>query len=430
MAYEWYIRRRPDLLHLQPLLPITSLVRDAAHVPHGVMTRAPSDQLNNDHLLVCPGGELCERSFTVYDRTYARCDAQFRMRWPWQSLITRQYPKGSLRLFNHAYTIVRAQASRSQRAGPECVRLACGASPYSTGCVATNLVAFVPRCEAAAREWQAWESESPAVVLRRLAAADEVGDGMPSGVARASVTGEAIAASASARHGVHEQRKYAALLASIAPIPCRDDFALLANTRFYQTGHAGEIGVFLGTFAAANLKLWDHEYAAIDAWAWRPDDDPADKNFKRERDNLGHMEQARQAVAFAGSRVQMIRAKSLEAVSRFPDGHFDWLFIDALHTEQALLDDMHAWWPKLRPGGLFTGDDYGDENATAFASAQRYAKMYGRWGGDRNVPAKHHWGVMRATQRFAEEVGVPLHVTWMRDCYNWPAWYMVKPSWA
>ena len=36
------------------------------------------------------------------------------------------------------------------------------------------------------------------------------------------------------------------------------------------------------------------------------------------------------------------------AVSRFADGAFDWLFIDALHTEQALLDDLHAWWPKVR----------------------------------------------------------------------------------
>ena len=66
-------------------------------------------------------------------------------------------------------------------------------------------------------------------------------------------------------------------------------------------------------------------------------------------------------------------------------------------------------------------DDYGDENATDFVSEERYAKMY------TNVPKKYHWGVMRATQGFARKVGVPLQITWMRDCYNWPAWYMIKP---
>lgn len=133
------------------------------------------------------------------------------------------------------------------------------------------------------------------------------------------------------------------------------------------------VGVFLGTYAAANLKTWRGEYWAIDAWAWRPSDDHADKNFRRESDNEKHMEAARKAMEFAGPRVHMLRARSLQAVTMFADGSFDWLYIDALHTEQALLDDMRAWWPKLRSGGLFTGDDYGDENATDFMSAERCA---------------------------------------------------------
>ena len=82
--------------------------------------------------------------------------------------------------------------------------------------------------------------------------------------------------------------------------------------------------MFLGEFAGANLKVWQGEYYAIDAWQWRPTDDPADKNFKSERQNLKHMQQARRNVAFAGARAHIMRAKSLEAARQFDDNTFDW----------------------------------------------------------------------------------------------------------
>ena len=231
IEYDWYIKRRPDLLHLQPLPPLEDFPRDAAHVPHGVMTRAVGDQRNNDHLLVCPSGELCERSLAVYSRTYATCDASFRMRWPWQSLISREYASGSLRLFSHAYTIVRPLATRTQPAGPECIRLACSDSPFSTGCLAKHLPSFVPRCDTAAREWGAWESSTPGAILRRLAATEDSGGGGSGG------------ASGGGASGVSDGGGLA-FLASIAPIPCRDDFAELAQTRFHLTGKAAESEYF------------------------------------------------------------------------------------------------------------------------------------------------------------------------------------------
>lgn len=164
-------------------------------------------------------------------------------------------------------------------------------------------------------------------------------------------------------------------LASLPPIPCRDDFAVIVQSHFNQTGRAAEIGVFQGDFAKINLRRWRGEYFAIDAWAWRPDDDPHDKNFRRARDNDLNFEVARRAMAFAGSRVRQMRSLSLDAAKSFPDSHFDWIFLDALHTAQGLTRDLHAWWPKLRPGGLFSGDDYGDFNATRLMSAERYAAL-------------------------------------------------------
>ena len=392
IVFDWYIKLRPDLFHMQPLPPLRNFSRSAAYVPRGVMTRVATQQRNNDHMVVCPAGELCDLYFDTFARTYGSCNDSFRMRWPWQRLFSQAFAKEQLRLFDHAYTIARADGTPDEMVGPDCRRLSCTKDPHSTGCVAPHLVSYVPICDIASREWQLWQKHEPTAVLRRLESLPpkgaEASQHMTSPLAAAEPrrlhrhptdTGAAQAHSG-------DGSTYMEFMASIPPLPCRDDFAVLAQRRFVKTGRAAEIGVYVGTFAGANLKVWQGEYYAIDAWQWRPNDPREDKNFARPAENDANFERARRAMAFAGDRVKQIRALSVEAATRFADGSFDWLYIDALHTEAALLQDLRAWWPKLRPGGLFTGDDYGDENATEWTSEERYAKLYARWGTDRNVP--------------------------------------------
>ena len=58
------------------------------------------------------------------------------------------------------------------------------------------------------------------------------------------------------------------------------------------------------------------------------------------------------------SRLTAHRAPSAEAAQEFEDASLDFVFIDARHTYEAATEDLAAWWPKLRPGGLFAGHDY------------------------------------------------------------------------
>ncbi|QDU37477.1 hypothetical protein Mal4_17910 [Maioricimonas rarisocia] len=78
-----------------------------------------------------------------------------------------------------------------------------------------------------------------------------------------------------------------------------------------------------------------------------------------------------------------LRKPSLEASSLFPDASLDFVFIDADHHYDAVKADVHAWWPKVRTGGLLSGHDYG---------------VYG--------DATGAWGVRRAVDEFAAERGV------------------------
>lgn len=61
-------------------------------------------------------------------------------------------------------------------------------------------------------------------------------------------------------------------------------------------------------------------------------------------------------------RAEFIHADSVEAAGRFTDGSVDLVFIDADHAEESVLRDLEAWVPRVRPGGVISGHDYGSHN--------------------------------------------------------------------
>lgn len=52
------------------------------------------------------------------------------------------------------------------------------------------------------------------------------------------------------------------------------------------------------------------------------------------------------------------RMTSLEAAPQVPDASLDFVFIDANHAYEYVRDDIAAWAPKVRRGGMVAGHDY------------------------------------------------------------------------
>lgn len=52
---------------------------------------------------------------------------------------------------------------------------------------------------------------------------------------------------------------------------------------------------------------------------------------------------------------------------RFADGTFDFIYVDARHDRLGVLEDLQAWWPKLRRGGLMAGHYYTPINSSLAA---------------------------------------------------------------
>lgn len=59
-----------------------------------------------------------------------------------------------------------------------------------------------------------------------------------------------------------------------------------------------------------------------------------------------------------GNKIKIIRKFSNEASLDFSDEYFDFIYIDADHTYEAVKKDLNCWWPKLKKGGLMGLHDY------------------------------------------------------------------------
>jgi len=49
---------------------------------------------------------------------------------------------------------------------------------------------------------------------------------------------------------------------------------------------------------------------------------------------------------------------SIKGSEMFDDNSLDMVFIDAEHTYQGVKEDIEAWLPKVKPGGILVGHDY------------------------------------------------------------------------
>ena len=58
---------------------------------------------------------------------------------------------------------------------------------------------------------------------------------------------------------------------------------------------------------------------------------------------------------------ELVRSTSWEAAPFFPAHYFDFVFIDAIHLYNEVKYDIKIWTPKIKPGGILAGDDYGKD---------------------------------------------------------------------
>lgn len=111
-----------------------------------------------------------------------------------------------------------------------------------------------------------------------------------------------------------------------------------------------EVGAFCGLSAwlmgmsAKSLVSIDHFSSATDG--------------QRHTGHLTTLEDYKRSVSRYSNVKPPVIATSEQAAPMFPDASFDFIFIDADHSYEAVRDDIQRWWPKLKPGGTMAFHDY------------------------------------------------------------------------
>ncbi len=150
---------------------------------------------------------------------------------------------------------------------------------------------------------------------------------------------------------------------------------------------AAEIGVAEGDFSDYLLNdMKPSKLHLIDPWRFQ---DVADYEMDANNttDAEGDRRYADVQKKFSGvidaGVVEIHRALSIEIADTFPDEYFDFVYVDAIHTYEGCLADLHAFDKKVKRNGFIAGHDY-QTNPNAKA---------------------HHNGVVQAVHDFVKQTG-------------------------
>jgi len=139
-----------------------------------------------------------------------------------------------------------------------------------------------------------------------------------------------------------------------------------------KNGVGAEIGVWQGAFSADLLRVAKpRRLHLIDPWRVGSGDKSAawyGSSTKTQADMDAIHDRVRQkfAAQIREERVLIDRRPSGEALMSLASASLDWVYIDGDHTHEATLADLQTAMQKVRPGGLISGDDYGDRGRDWF----------------------------------------------------------------
>ena len=115
-----------------------------------------------------------------------------------------------------------------------------------------------------------------------------------------------------------------------------------------------EVGVWKGDLTSEILKHKSLKLHLIDPWKTQ---DVIDRCYSIEQEKLNKIYEKVSNEFGKLSNVEIHREFSTNV--SFPTEYFDWVYIDADHSYDAVKKDLEFYYPLMKKGGYLCGDDYG-----------------------------------------------------------------------
>lgn len=179
-----------------------------------------------------------------------------------------------------------------------------------------------------------------------------------------------------------------------------------------------ELGVQRGIFANTMLSRWpsNKEYVLVDVWA--PQENYAESaNVDQTVQNAYYHETLANTNLWK-EKIRVCRNFTSVCVENFPDGYFDFVYVDARHDFKGAYEDLEAWWPKIRVGGIMAGHDYVTQDDGPTQNGDDWTINYDGTVDETRTVAKG------AVDKFSKEVCRQLTIAYREP--NWNTWAMRK----
>lgn len=155
---------------------------------------------------------------------------------------------------------------------------------------------------------------------------------------------------------------------------------------------AVEVGVREGNFSKFILENTNVEKLySVDPWEFNPELNYPEKAY----------DECKQQLSGYGSRSILIKGYSPNVCVDFEKESLDFVYLDGLHSYEAVSADIAGWWPLLKSGGIMAGHDFNPIE----------------WS-----------GVVRAVSEFAQAHNLTIHLTGITFYTDekQPSWILFK----
>jgi cephalosporin hydroxylase len=173
----------------------------------------------------------------------------------------------------------------------------------------------------------------------------------------------------------------------------------------FPNGKGAEIGTFKGEFAKEILQNWSGTLYMIDVWR------PLGEEYLDASNHAIHStaySETMNNISGYEDRGVMIRATSEVAANMFDRESLDFVYIDANHAYDFVVQDIKLWYPKVKSGGYLCGHDYINLNWYDDPNFLENKKDKHIWNGD-----FYHgvFGVNPAVDEFCKKFNFDLTIT-------------------